>query len=68
MMGELDSNATGNLRNYIVQKRWNTFNLGLSAAKNTDQIKKRSNKSCLELNFLRKSPQVHMSISLPPPH
>ncbi len=36
-----------------------TFNLGLSAAKNTHYIKK----SCSELNSIQKSLQVHLSIS-----
>ncbi len=51
------------LKYYFVLKRKNSFKLGLNAAKNTHQIKKASNKSCLKLNFLQKSPRVHMSTS-----
>ncbi len=39
------------------------FHLWVEAAKNTHRIKKVSNKICWELNFVQKSPQVHMSIS-----
>ncbi len=39
------------------------FNLGLNTAKNMHQIKKNSNKSCSELNFVPKSPRAHTSIS-----
>ncbi len=51
---------------YYIALNWRiTFNLGLNAAKNTHPIKKASNKSCSELNFVQKSPWAHMSI--PPP-
>ncbi len=33
------------------------------ATKNTHQIKKVSNKSCLEMNVVQISPRAHMSIS-----
>ncbi len=47
----------------IVLKCQITFNLGLSAAKDTNHINKSSIKSCLELNFLQKSSRAHISIS-----
>ncbi len=40
------------------------FTQELNAAKITDNNKKASNKSCSELNFLQKSYQAHVSISL----
>ncbi len=39
------------------------FSLELNVAKNTHYIKKASNKSCSELNFVHKIPRAHMSIS-----
>ncbi len=39
------------------------FSLGPNAAKNRHRIKKASNKSCLSLNFVQKSPGAHISIS-----
>ncbi len=39
------------------------FTLGLNAAKNTHYIKKASNKSYSELNFVQKSRWVHVSTS-----
>ncbi len=47
----------------IVLKWQNTFNLGLNGAKIRITRKEASNKSCLELNFIQKSPRVHMSVS-----
>ncbi len=35
-------------------KRESKLSLGLNAAKNTDRIKKASNKSCSKLNFVQK--------------
>ncbi len=51
------------LKSYNVQKWKIRFTLWLNAAKNTPDIKK----SCLELNFIQKSPRAHTSISSPPP-
>ncbi len=53
------------LQNYYEQKRGSRFSLGLDAAKNTHCIKKKINKSCSKLNFVQKSPRVHMSTSPP---
>ncbi len=38
------------------------FNLGVNAVKNTHYIKRISNKSCSELNFVKESQWAHMSI------
>ncbi len=51
------------LKLYNVQKWEIGFTFGLNAAKNTHYVKKGSNKSCLELNFVQKSSRAHMSIS-----
>ncbi len=48
---------------YIVLNQKITFNLGLSAAKNMYPIKKILGESSLELNFVQKSPQAHLSVS-----
>ncbi len=53
---------------YFVLKWQDTFNLGLNAVKNTHHIKKCSNKSCSEFNFVQKCLQAHMSTSSPPPN
>ncbi len=37
---------------YFILKQKNTFNLGLNTAKNTHQIKKKSNKSCFDLMYI----------------
>ncbi len=46
----------------IVLKGQNTFNLGLNTAKNTHHMKKASNKSRLELNFVQKSSREHIVV------
>ncbi len=50
------------LKYYNVEKQKSRFTLGLDAAENTHCIKKGSNKCGLELNFVQKSLQAHMSI------
>ncbi len=59
---ELGLQKLPSLKYYNVQKRQSIFTLGLGAAKNT-LSKKASNKNCLELNFVGKSLQAHISIS-----
>ncbi len=51
------------LKSNNVQKWEIRFTLGLNTAKITHYMKKASNKSCSELNFIQKSPGLHMSIS-----
>ncbi len=51
------------LKYNMVQKRQITGNVVRNVVKNTHHMKKASNKSCLELNFVQKSPRVHISIS-----
>ncbi len=46
-----------------VQKREIRFTLGLNAAKNSQFLKKTSNKSCSKSKNAQKSPRAHMSIS-----
>ncbi len=46
---------------YVVIKLQIIFNLALNAGENTYPIKKASNKSCSELNFVQKSPRARMS-------
>ncbi len=50
------------LESYNVQKWEIGFTLRLNNAKITHYIKKGSNKSCLELNFVQKSPRAQVSI------
>ncbi len=52
------------LKFYYVQKWEIIFIVGLNAAKNMHYIKKASNKSCSELNFVQKSPG-HICLSPP---
>ncbi len=55
----------GQRRNTYQYSKWESrFCLGLDAAKNTQRIKKALNKGYLKLNFVQKSPQALMSISL----
>ncbi len=51
------------LKSCNVQKWKIRFTIWLNAAKNRHDIKKASNKSCLELNFAQKSLRTHISIS-----
>ncbi len=51
------------LKSYNVQKKEIGFTSGFNAAKNTHYIKKTSNKSCSELNFVQTNPGARMSIS-----
>ncbi len=51
------------LKHYNVQKSERRFVLGLNADKNTNNLKKGSNKNCSEFNFLKKNHFVRMSIS-----
>ncbi len=53
------------LKNNYVQKQGSRFSFGFDATKNTHRIEKALNKSCSKLNFVQKSPLVHMSISPP---
>ncbi len=60
--GELQTSVC--LKSFNVQNWEIRFILGLSDAKNTQYIKKKaSDKSCLELDFVQKSPRAHKSIS-----
>ncbi len=47
---------------YNVWKGGNRLTLGLSAAKNTNYMKKISNQSCSDFHFLEKTQWAHMSI------
>ncbi len=51
------------IKYYDVLKWENRFTLGFNTAKNTGYMKKASNKSCCELNFVQKTQWAHMSIS-----
>ncbi len=56
---------SGCLKSFNVQKYEIRFTLALSAANNTHYIKKASNKSCSELNFVQKSQWTRICLSTP---
>ncbi len=50
---------------YSIEKLGNRLTLVLNTAKNTNYMKKVSNKSCLDLNFLQNSHWAHVYINPP---